>query len=92
MIDINLTKKLAELSKLAFADEELESITKDMTEIIALMDMVKAADLNDEPARLAEVDYDDLREDTARESYDKEKILENAELVKNNSFIVPKVV
>ena len=92
MIDINITRKLAELSKITFSDDELEVLTEEMTEIIKLMDKVKEIESDDEACRIDAVDYDDLRSDRIKESYEREKILENAEEVKGNSFVVPKVV
>ena len=81
MFNSDLTKHLAELSKLEFTDEELEQMTADMTNIIAIMDKVLDA-----------VDYKDLRADEHRNSYPTEEIVKNAKNVKNNSFVVPKVV
>ena len=92
MIDINITRKLAELSKITFSDNELEVLTEEMTEIIKLMDKVKEIESEGEACRLDAVDYDDLRNDCVKKSYDTEKILENAEEVRGNSFVVPKVV
>ena len=40
MFNSDLTKHLAELSKLELTDEELEQMTADMTNIIAIMDKV----------------------------------------------------
>ena len=92
MIDINITRKLAELSKIAFSDNELGVLTEEMTEIIKLMDKVKEIESEGEACRLDAVDYDELRSDSVKKSYDTEKILENAEEVRGNSFVVPKVV
>ena len=92
MINISITRKLAELSKITFSDDELEVLTEEMTEIIKLMDKVKEIESDDEACRIDAVDYDDLRSDSIKESYEREKILENAEEVKGNSFVVPKVV
>ena len=92
MFDPNRTAHLAELSKLEFTDEELLKMTKDMTDIIALMD--KVCDFNPEikPYTLDSVDYDDLRGDTYKESYPNNEILKNDKNTKNDSFVVPKVV
>ena len=92
MIDINVTRKLSELSKISFSEEGLEMMTEDMKEIIKLMDKVKEIDSEGESCRTKAVDYDDLREDFIKESYETEKILENAKEVRGNSFVVPKVV
>ena len=40
MFNSDLTKHLAELSKISFTDDELETMTEDMTSIIAVMDKV----------------------------------------------------
>lgn len=92
MVDINLTKYLAELSKIEFTDEELEKMTKDMSDIINLMDKVQEIDASKKTYALDPVSYDDLRKDTVKESFETEKVLENAKAVKEDSFVVPKVV
>ena len=92
MFDVELTKHLAELSKLTFSDAELEKVTAQMSDIIDLMDMVKEIDPSKPTFALEAVNYDDLRADTARESFATDKIIENAKAVKNNACVVPKVV
>lgn len=92
MFDEKLTAHLAELSKLEFTPDELSKMTKDMTDIIALMDKVCDFDSAVKPYTLDSVNYNDLRRDNYKDSYPNDKILENAENVKNNSFVVPKVV
>jgi aspartyl-tRNA(Asn)/glutamyl-tRNA(Gln) amidotransferase subunit C len=92
MFNSDLTKHLAELSKLEFTDEELEQMTADMTNIIAVMDKVCAFDTSKPAYALDAVDYKDLRADEHRNSYQPEEIVKNAKNVKNNSFVVPKVV
>lgn len=92
MFDVELTKHLAELSKLSFDSSELEKVTAQMSDIIELMDMVKEADPNLETYALPAVEYSRLRTDNARESIDTDKIIKNAKAVKDNAFAVPKVV
>ncbi len=92
MFDVEMTKHLAELSKLTFTEEELKKVTAEMTDIIALMDRVKEIDPALETYALPAVRYDELRRDTARESLDTDKIVKNAKAVKDNAFAVPKVV
>lgn len=92
MVDINLTKYLAELSKIEFSEEELKNMTKDMADIINLMDKVQEFDPKGETYALDAVLYDDLRKDCVRESFKTEDVLENAKAVKEDSFVVPKVV
>ena len=73
-------------------DEELEQMTADMTNIIAIMDKVCEFDTSKPAYALDAVDYKDLRADEHRNSYPTEEIVKNAKNVKNNSFVVPKVV
>ena len=75
-----------------FTDEELEQMTADMTNIIAIMDKVCEFDTSKPAYALDAVDYKDLRADEHRNSYPTEEIVKNAKNVKNNSFVVPKVV
>ncbi|MGN0150489.1 MAG: Asp-tRNA(Asn)/Glu-tRNA(Gln) amidotransferase subunit GatC [Clostridia bacterium] len=92
MFDIELTRHLAELSKIEFNDEELNKMTSDMKDIINLMDKVCEFDNSKKTYALDAVDYNNLRKDNHSDSYPTEKIIENAKNVKNNSFVVPKVV
>lgn len=92
MFDSELTCHLAALSKLTLTDEELNNMTADMTGIIALMDKVCEFNPNIQPYTLDEVNYENLRTDNHVPSAKQELILKNAPKVKNNSFIVPKVV
>ena len=92
MFDEELTRHLAVLSKLSFTDDELTKMTSDMTDIIALMDKVCGFNPDVKPYELDAVDYRDLRKDTHNPSSETENITGNAKNVKNNSFVVPKVV
>ncbi len=92
MVDTKLTQYLADLSKIEFTAEELEKMTEDMKGIIALMDKVCGFEAEKKTYALDAVAYDDLRRDEAHESYPTEKIVKNAKNVKNDSFVVPKVV
>ena len=92
MFNSDLTKHLAELSKIEFTDSELQEMTNDMTDIIAIMDKVCSFDTSKPPYALDAVDYNDLRKDVYADSYPTDKITSNAKNVKNNSFVVPKVV
>lgn len=92
MFDEKLTAHLAELSKLEFTPDELSNMTKDMTDIIALMDKVCDFDPSRKPYTLDSVDYADLRKDNYTNSYPNKEILKNASNTKNDSFVVPKVV
>ncbi len=92
MFDSELTRHLAVLSKLSFNDEEIEKMTSDMTDIIALMDKVCDFDPSVKPYALDAVDYRDLRKDIHNPSSETGDIVKNAKNVRHSSFVVPKVV
>lgn len=92
MFDTDLTRHLAKLSKLTFTDAELAEMTNDMSEIAALMDTVHEFDEDILPYTLDAADFNNLRNDNFENSNTSEEITQNAKLVKNNSFVVPKVV
>lgn len=92
MFDLELTRHLAELSKLHFTDDELQTVTAEMREIVGLMDTI--ADFKAE-ARLDKgnaVPYDVLRKDAHAPSLPREDILANAKEKGETCFRVPKVV
>ena len=73
MFDSDLTRHLAQLSKITFTDGELQKMTNDMTEIIALMDKVREFNENVDPYTLDAVDYNNLRNDNAENSNNAEE-------------------
>lgn len=92
MFDEKLTAHLAELSKLEFNNAELERMTEDMAAIVGLMDKVRSFEADEKPYTAEPVSYGALRADNYNKSYPTEDILKNAANVKNDSFVVPKVV
>ena len=92
MVNEELTRHLAELSKIEFTDSECAAMTEDMKSIIALMDKVCEFDSAKKAYALDAVGYNDLRADKYMDSYPTERITANAKNVKNDSFVVPKVV
>lgn len=83
---------LAELGKLHFTPDEMETMAREMTNIIEIMDTVKEIDVvYDAEADNKNVYLNDLREDVKADSFPTEKILQNA-VQDENCFVVPKVV
>ena len=68
MIDYNLTKHLAELSKIELSENEIERITYQMQDVITLMDKVR--DFNDDVDVTSDKveEYKNLREDVSTNS------------------------
>ena len=92
IMDLDMVRYLAKLSKLNYSEEELAKVAKDMTSIINIMDTIKDIDIKYDPfADNKNIYLNDLREDISAESFPTEKILANA-LNSENSFVVPKVV
>ena len=85
---------IAELSKLSFTDEEAETMMEQMGDIIDLMDTIRDADLEyDDLKDKKEISYQQLRTDTAHDSYPAEKLLKNAETDGTGScYTIPKMM
>jgi len=90
-MNTDMVKRLAQLSKISFTEEELAKMASDMSDIIALMEKVSAFD-TDISMTSNTVDYKSLRADTYKASCPTEEIIKNAKKVTGNSFTVPKVV
>ena len=80
--------QMARLSKLYIKEEELDALTKDMDNIIALAETIISAQCEqtnfDNINNLSNV----LREDVVVPSYDREEILKNAESQDEGYFLV----
>lgn len=81
--------KIAKLSKLSVEENEIEQLTKDMSEIIGFADTINSA-VEDE-----DVDFDDINdivnafhEDVVVDSYDREEILKNRSGGDNGYFMI----
>ncbi len=92
MVDLQTTRHLADLSKLAFTDEELETVAGEMSDIVGLMDTIADFTLRAKPDFSNAADYSALRDDTARPSLPRGQILANAKEKSETFFRVPKVV
>ena len=84
--------KIAILSKLFVADEDIDSLTQDMAQIISFADTI-----NNAPDEGEEFDNINnlsnvLREDEVVPSYDREKILENAGDTDDGCFMVRNIM
>lgn len=82
--------KIAKLAKLSVNEDEIESLTHDMIEIINFADTINTL-VKDEEIE----DFDDINkivnafhEDVVEESFDRELILKNAEGGDNGYFLV----
>ena len=92
MISTEVTKHLAQLSRLSFKEDELAEMTNQMSDNIALMDKVCDFDNNVKTYAPKEEKFNNLRCDKPRNSYPTEEIIGNSKAVRDNCFVVPKVV
>lgn len=85
MPDKSNLSHLFELSKLSCDENDIDSFSKDMEDIISLMDMIKTADKDIKPLRNDSISYSDLREDIVYADTDCEKII-------SNNLSIPKII
>jgi aspartyl-tRNA(Asn)/glutamyl-tRNA(Gln) amidotransferase subunit C len=84
---------VANLARLNLTEKEKERLTKDMENIISYVDKLNELDTsNIEPTAHVMPVRNVFREDLAKNSYDREKILANAPQSEDGCFKVPKVV
>ena len=85
--------KIANLSKLYFKGEELDSFANDMTQIVQFADDINKAQVNnsnfDEADDINEIN-NALREDVIIESFNKDDILKNVQGGKDGFFYIKK--
>ncbi|MBQ8300747.1 MAG: Asp-tRNA(Asn)/Glu-tRNA(Gln) amidotransferase subunit GatC [Clostridia bacterium] len=91
-MNTDMIKRLAELSKISFTDEEMDKLASDMNDIIAVMDKVCDFNTATPMDTSTSVNYTDLRADIHKPSCPTEEIIKNAKKVAGNIFTVPKVV
>ena len=92
MFNSDLTKYLATLSKISFKECEEENITKQMHDIIALIDKVKSFTGDVKMNSCKSIKYENLRDDTINSTCDKEEAISNAKCVKDDCVVVPKII
>jgi aspartyl-tRNA(Asn)/glutamyl-tRNA(Gln) amidotransferase subunit C len=92
-LDIQTTKKLAELAKLEFNNEELIEIQRDLEQMIGFVEKLNEIDTSHvEPLTHITEGENTLREDEVKESIDIETTLKNAPASRDRFFTVPKVI
>lgn len=84
---------VAHLARLQLTDDEVESLTEDMSQILGYMETLEELDTsNVEPLEhVIEMEYR-LREDKAKEPISHEEALKNAPDADSDYFRVPKVI
>ncbi len=84
---------IAELARLKFKDEELESFTNQLNEILTYVEKLNELDTeNVEPLSHPVENSNVFRDDKVKPSVSKEEALKNAPEKDENFFSVPKVI
>ena len=90
-MDIKEIEHLAELSKLEFSQEELQSFSKEFEQLVEFADVVKNSSESGEICYNT-LDMNNLRQDCPKPSMEVEKLLQNTPKVANQSIVVPRIV
>lgn len=86
-------KKVAHLSRLEITDEQLAPLTKDLSNILDLVDQLNQADTSDiSPLAHSHDLTQRLREDKVTETDQREALMQNAPLKEADLFLVPQVI
>ena len=92
-IDKDTVIKISKLSRIHVEEEEIKSLSKDLSHIINWINQLDELDTNDvEPLSGVNIDTLPLRKDEVTEDKNTENILQNAPEANSGFFVVPKVV
>lgn len=93
MITTEDLKLLCELSKLCLSEAELTEYSKEMTDIIGLMDNIGDSDFEYNPIDMTNaVPFAALRDDEIEVFDNMKGIVERGPQITENQFVVPKIV
>jgi aspartyl-tRNA(Asn)/glutamyl-tRNA(Gln) amidotransferase subunit C len=93
MIDKDLVKHIADLSRLSLSEEEIESFTHQLGSILTYMEQLDKIDTAGvEPTAFCAPARDPMRSDAEAKSLPPETLLANGPKVIAGHFAVPKVI
>lgn len=85
--------QIAEFCKIKFSEDEVEDFSKEFSEILESLEIIKEVDLeNVEPTYFVNINRNPLREDVVGESLSSEEVLKNAPDEKYGYFKLPNVM
>ncbi len=85
--------QIAEFCKIKFSEDEVEDFSKEFSEILESLEIIKEVDLeNVEPTYFVNTNRNPLREDVVGESLSSEEVLKNAPDEKYGYFKLPNVM
>lgn len=91
-ITTDLVKHLANLSRLNFNDEELESFKEEFTKTLAQIDELQSVKTENIETYSKIINAKNLREDEVKESLSVSEVIKNAEKSARGMVVVPRVV
>ena len=92
-IEQNEIEKIAELARIRISGEQLGEVTQRITEILAMVDQLQAADTSNVEPMANPLDATQcLRPDEVTESNRREAFQAIAPAVENGLYLVPKVI
>ena len=92
-IDIKTVKKIAKLSRLKLADEQIDVIAKELSEVLVFVEQLDQVDTSSISPMDCVHPIDNLtRTDVVDDGNYAEKIISNSPAKKEGFFVVPKVV
>jgi aspartyl-tRNA(Asn)/glutamyl-tRNA(Gln) amidotransferase subunit C len=93
MIDKDVVKHIAALSRLSLSDDEAESYSHQLGSILKYMEQLDKIDTSGiEPTAFIAPAHDPLRDDTETQPLPPEMLLANGPKVVQGHFAVPKVI
>ncbi len=94
-IDNKLVKKIARLSRISLSDEEIKSLSLELTNILDWIEQLSELNTDNVDPVFSSFDEDgniNFREDKVSDGGYREKIISNAPESEDGFFLVPKVV
>ncbi len=92
-IDRNVSRRVAHLARIAVPETELDSLSGELNKILAFMDMLGEADIENVPAMTSVTPMElRRRRDEVTDGNYSAKIVSNAPETREGFFVVPKVV
>lgn len=93
MLENEEVLKLAKLSRLSVAEEDVPALKGHLDKMLGHLDALKSLDLSDvEPMTAVENGATILREDVPVQGFTLEQAFKNAPAVENDHFAIPKVI
>jgi len=92
-VDRPLVEYLAKLSRLSLSEDEIPLYERQLSDIVALMEQLKAIDVSSVPETAQVLEVTNVsRPDEPAASWPRDRLLEGAPDARDGAFVVPKVI